>query len=72
MADIHDTILKFPKGYETQVGERGLKLSGNNLELGLKLSGNKLVIFLMSALCLSISLPLHSTKINFIKAIILK
>lgn len=28
MADIHDTILKFPEGYETQVGERGLKLSG--------------------------------------------
>lgn len=28
MADIHDAILRFPKQYETVVGERGLKLSG--------------------------------------------
>lgn len=28
MADIHDTVLRFPQGYDTQVGERGLKLSG--------------------------------------------
>jgi ATP-binding cassette subfamily B (MDR/TAP) protein 7 len=27
-AAIHDTIQRFPGGYETQVGERGLKLSG--------------------------------------------
>ncbi|XP_054008432.1 ATP-binding cassette sub-family B member 6 [Hylaeus anthracinus] len=27
-ADIHDRILSFPNGYETQVGERGLRLSG--------------------------------------------
>ncbi|XP_062383415.1 ATP-binding cassette sub-family B member 6 [Sardina pilchardus] len=27
-ADIHDKILAFPEGYETPVGERGLKLSG--------------------------------------------
>lgn len=28
VADIHDSILSMPKGYETLVGERGLKLSG--------------------------------------------
>lgn len=28
MANLHDSILKWPGGYETQVGERGLKLSG--------------------------------------------
>uniref|UniRef100_A0A8D2HPE5 ATP binding cassette subfamily B member 6 (LAN blood group) n=1 Tax=Urocitellus parryii TaxID=9999 RepID=A0A8D2HPE5_UROPR len=27
-AGIHDAIMTFPEGYETQVGERGLKLSG--------------------------------------------
>lgn len=27
-ADMHDRILSFPNGYETQVGERGLRLSG--------------------------------------------
>ncbi|XP_076292860.1 ABC transporter ATP-binding protein/permease Hmt-1 [Lasioglossum baleicum] len=27
-ADIHERILSFPSGYETQVGERGLRLSG--------------------------------------------
>uniref|UniRef100_A0AAR5Q7B0 Iron-sulfur clusters transporter ABCB7, mitochondrial n=1 Tax=Dendroctonus ponderosae TaxID=77166 RepID=A0AAR5Q7B0_DENPD len=28
MAEIHDSIVRWPKGYYTQVGERGLKLSG--------------------------------------------
>ncbi|KAL2721721.1 hypothetical protein V1477_020541 [Vespula maculifrons] len=28
MANLHDSILKWPLGYETPVGERGLKLSG--------------------------------------------
>ncbi|CAO1326846.1 unnamed protein product [Diamesa tonsa] len=28
MAELHDSIVQWPNGYETQVGERGLKLSG--------------------------------------------
>ena len=28
MADVHDAIMRMPDGYETFVGERGLKLSG--------------------------------------------
>ncbi len=28
MAELHDTVNGWPSGYETQVGERGLKLSG--------------------------------------------
>ncbi len=28
MADIHQSILKWPDAYNTQVGDRGLKLSG--------------------------------------------
>ena len=28
MAEIHETIMQFPDGYDTIVGERGLKLSG--------------------------------------------
>lgn len=28
MAELHEAILKWPQGYDTQVGERGLKLSG--------------------------------------------
>jgi len=28
LAHIHDAILKMPKGYDTIVGERGLKISG--------------------------------------------
>jgi len=28
MAELHDVIVHWPKGYQTQVGERGLKLSG--------------------------------------------
>ena len=30
MADIHDSIVGWPQGYNTQVGERGLKLSGTS------------------------------------------
>lgn len=30
MADIHDAIEQMPHKYDTQVGERGLKLSGIN------------------------------------------
>lgn len=28
LAEIHDSIISWPNGYQTQVGERGLKLSG--------------------------------------------
>lgn len=27
-ANVHDTVMKLPEGYETQVGERGLMISG--------------------------------------------
>ena len=33
LAEIHDQIMQFPEGYETVVGERGLKLSGNFLRI---------------------------------------
>jgi len=28
IAQIHDSIIEFPKGYDTQLGERGINLSG--------------------------------------------
>ncbi|XP_059488088.1 iron-sulfur clusters transporter ABCB7, mitochondrial [Neocloeon triangulifer] len=28
MADLHESVIRWPQGYETRVGERGLKLSG--------------------------------------------
>ena len=28
MADLHDAIIRMPNGYNTMVGERGLKVSG--------------------------------------------
>ena len=31
-AAIHDTIIRYPEGYNTQVGERGVKLSGGEAQ----------------------------------------
>lgn len=30
IADVHKSVIGMPDGYDTEVGERGLKLSGNN------------------------------------------
>lgn len=46
-ASIHDRIMAFPAGYDTKVGERGLKLSG----------GEKQRVWKVSIICLEYPLP---------------
>jgi ATP-binding cassette subfamily B (MDR/TAP) protein 6 len=52
-ADIHEKILTFPKQYETQVGERGLRLSGGEKQRVRKLSLIELI-----NLCIFNSFPI--------------
>ena len=57
MADIHTAIMGFPDKYDTVVGERGLKLSGDSPSLGPLKSSIKLApIIVIESFC--------NTKIN--------
>ena len=33
-ADVYDAVMRMPQGFDTQVGERGLKLSGKSRHVG--------------------------------------
>jgi len=52
-AAIHDDIMQFPRGYETRIGERGVKLSGGQkqrLALARALLSNRQVLIIDDAL----------------------
>ncbi len=49
-ANAHDFILRFPDGYATRVGERGVRLSGGQRQVSSLL---KALILLTMCICLS-------------------
>ena len=59
-ANAHDFISRMTQGYEEEVGERGVQLSGGRWQSLLKLSV-KIMVFRMSFACLLLHVPaVHS------------